>query len=136
MENWIYYTLQHKESKELVELKGCIDTLTIDDDEPSVEYMNGQGVWASHHPNYTFTSESYYVDGVDKWVEFNELLEFEATEWDIISQIIAECEDTVNGVFKREFEKVNLYVSYDEDFSSEMMTTYPLGYEEVNDYRK
>ena len=127
MSNYIYYVIRHNKATE-VELKCCIDLDTIDDDEPDCEYVGNDGVWNTQRPMFC------KIDGKSFDFELNQLCEVESMEWDVISQILAECEDTVDEVFKRDFGVASLYVSYDIGFSSKMMKTYPLGRIVENDY--
>ena len=127
MSNYIYYSLILKENSD-VELLACIDMDTIDDDEPTVEYLQNNGTFNTHTPDY------WKVDGVDLSFEMDKLKEIESYEWDWISQALVEWEDSTNGVFIREFKDATLYISYDEGFSLETAETYPAGAIVKNDY--
>ena len=127
MDDYIYYKLQHKEYKE-VELVGCIDLDTIDDDEPDVEYLQNDGLWGRYPSDYC------KINGEDFTVEFDKLKETEHMEWGIIAQILADCGDIAMELvddsditFKREFESCNLYVAYNRDFDHPKMYVLPLG---------
>lgn len=118
MDDWIYFKLVHKENKN-VELIGCIDLCTIDDDEPDCEYMNNQGLWTQQRPDY------WVVDGVNCYWEMESLKEVEVYEADMIPQYLVTAseiamETSSLRVFRKEFKDAFLYISYDPDFDGEI----------------
>lgn len=128
MDDWIYFSLVHKENPE-VELKCCIDLDTIDDDEPNVEYQQNDAYWDQNRPHY------WKVDGQELVSELNELKLIESTEWDWISQALVDVVgDSCDEVFIREFDKATLYMSYDRDFDSETAKKLPSGAIVENNY--
>lgn len=126
--NYAYYSLILGENND-VELKGCIDLDTIDDDQPNSEYLQNDGTWNSQIPNY------WKVDGKDLTTELETLKEIEVYEWDWISQALVDVvEESSDEVFIREFDKATIYMSYDGDFSSETAKKLPTGAIVENNY--
>ena len=126
--NYAYYSLILRGNND-VELKGCIDLDTIDDDQPDSEYLQNDGTWNSQVPNY------WKVDGKDLTPEMETLKEIEVYDWDWISQALVDVvEESDDEVFIREFDKAKLYMSYDGDFSSETAKKLPQGVIIENDY--
>ena len=108
-EDWIYFKLQSKENKE-VELIGCIDLTTINDDEPECEYMQNDGTWETHLPDY------YTIDNCDCTYELEQLKEVLTYESSFINQYLVDCgEDGSDAVSSHEFENCTLVISYDRD---------------------
>ena len=128
MDDWIYFSLVHKENPE-VELKCCIDLDTIDDDSIDCEYLQNDRTWNTHTPQYC------KIDGVDYTPVLNELQEIEVNEWGWISQALADVVgESYDEVFIREFDKATLYMSYDGDFEAETATKLPNGIIVKNNY--
>lgn len=126
--NYVYYSLILRENND-VELKGCIDLDTIDDDQPDSEYLQNDGTWNSQLPNY------WKVDGKDLTTEMETLKEIEVYEWDWISQALVDVvEESDDELFIREFDKATLYMSYDRDFEAETATKLPNGIIVKNNY--
>lgn len=125
--NYIYYTLISKENPE-VELKGCIDIDTIEDDQPECDYLQNDGRWDSQVPKY------WETHGEDQTHLLDSLREIEVYEWDWISQALVDVVESDDEIFIREFDKAKLYMSYDGDFSSETAIKLPQGVSIENDY--
>lgn len=124
---WMYYKIK-SEIEPMVELTSSVDMDTIDDDEVDGEYLQNDGQWGNQRPHYC------KIDGVDYTPILDDLQEFESMEWGVIAQILVDCEDSPEDkVYKRPYNNVSLYVSYDADFSAETMTVLPRGVEEPND---
>lgn len=94
----IYYAL-HKDNLKLV---GCVDLQTIDNDEPAVKYLQENGDWSVQTPQ----NELY-----------EELKQIESNEWDIISQVLVDMADYVDGdvVEWNLTGDVKLLISFDGD---------------------
>lgn len=131
MAEYMFYSIRHNENRD-VELKCCIDLDTIDDDEPTVEYLQNDGTWAQNAPNY------WKTDGEDLTPLFDQLKEIESVQWGWFTQILADCGDILveNDIWIRDFDDARLYISYDENFGSEIATSYPLGEVVENDYNE
>ncbi len=124
MDDWIYFKLQHKVHKE-VELNGCIDLDTINDDEPDVEYQQNDGYWDRNPSQYC------KINGEDFTFEFDQLKAFESMNWDIISEYLVNWGKIIisgkydelgtDFIFKEEFDICNLYIAYDRDFENPKM---------------
>ena len=124
--NEMYYTLVYKENPD-VELKGCIDLDTIDDDQPDVEYLQNDGTWNTHAPSY------WKVNGEDLSFELDKVKALESQEWGIISQYLNDWDEIMSDgtwddlgddfVFCHEFSICNLYISYDYTFTHDKMLT-------------
>lgn len=105
-ESWIYYKLQHKKYKK-VELIGCINLETIDDDEPDVEWMQNDGTWGNHMPSCCKINNIDYTPILD---ELKETLSYES---DVINQFIFDCHDVQKSF--REFNNCVLCCSANKD---------------------
>lgn len=131
MTEYIFYSIRHNENRD-VELKCCIDLDTIDDDEPTDEYLQNNGTWAQNAPTY------WKTDGEDLTPLLDQLKAIESMQWGWITQALADCGGVLveNDTYIRDFENARLYISYDEDFGSEIATSYPLGRVIENDYNE
>ena len=69
--------------KENITINGYLDTETVDDDEPELQYYNN-----THQPNYYYPSNPYPTY-TDNWVTFEGLKDYHLTD-DLFRNIIYE----------------------------------------------
>lgn len=131
MAEYMFYSIRHNENRD-VELKCCIDLDTIDDDEPTVKYLQNDGNWLQTAPMY------WKTDGEDLTPLLDQLKEIERMNWGWIAQILPDCGIVLveDDSFIRDFDNARMYFSRDENFGSEIATSYPLGRVIENDYNE
>ncbi len=84
-EKIVEYTIQ----KGNVELEASINIYTIDDDEPDVQYR-----LLPYQVDYSWQKpRNPYKEGGDNWANYEEILKFEAEEWDLLSQWLWDFQD-------------------------------------------